>query len=256
VPWSLLGRSATPAHCRQSRVAPGPEIARDRKAKAAQFVSSSFLDWICCCCCITGLPSLGCINCSSLKLRRMESNSTAEPFAMVCSRCAIVRRESRVYGSEVARAKAKQSAARLLNSSDWSDMAAPRRVGGGGMASNHHLVLFTHALCQLSYPAVMKRIKPTYCESVSLSETASVVTVGAGDGGPAWFASSWANRLNTDGIIETMLSGLSGTNIGVTAEIRRAWRDAPSPNVPQTLEPGRWFQGLSKPAEGGRRGHQ
>jgi len=108
----------------------------------------------------------------------------------------------------------------------------------------------------LSYPAVMKRIKPTYCESVSLSETASVVTVGAGDGGPAWFASSWANRLNTDGIIETMLSGLSGTNIGVTAEIRRAWRDAPSPNVPQTLEPGRWFQGLSKPAEGGRRGHQ
>jgi hypothetical protein len=109
----------------------------------------------------------------------------------------------------------------------------------------------------------MKRIKPTYCESVSLSETASVVTVGAGDGGPAWFASSWANRLNTDGIIETMLSGLSGTNIGVTAEIRRAWRKSeglgvtpPSPNVPQTLEPGRWFQGLSKPAEGGRRGHQ
>ena len=43
VPWILLGRSATPAHCRQSRVAPGPEIARDRKAKAAQFVSSSFL---------------------------------------------------------------------------------------------------------------------------------------------------------------------------------------------------------------------
>jgi hypothetical protein len=220
--------------------------ARARKAKAAQFVSSSFLDWICCCCCITGLPSLGCINCSSLKLRRMESNSTAEPFAMVCSRCAIVRRESRVYGSEVARARAKQSAARLLNSSDWSDMAAPRRVGGGGMASNHHLVLFTHALCQLSYPAVTKRINPTYCESVSLSETASVVTVGAGDGGPAWFASSWANRLNTDGIIETMLSGLSGTNIGVTAEIRRAWRDAPlsqrAPNaragemVPRALE--------------------
>jgi hypothetical protein len=147
--------------------------ARARKAKAAQFVSSSFLDWICCCCCITGLPSLGHINCSSLKLRRMESNSTAEPFAMVCSRCAVVRRESRVYGSDVARARAKQSAARLLNSSDWSDMAAPRRVGGGGMASNHHLVLFTHALCQLSYPAVMKRIKPTYCESVSLSETAS-----------------------------------------------------------------------------------
>jgi len=95
--------------------------ARARKAKAAQFVSSSFLDWICCCCSITGLPSLGCINCSSLKLRRMESNSTAEPFAMVCSRCAIVRRESRVYGSDVARARAKQSAARLLNSSDWSD---------------------------------------------------------------------------------------------------------------------------------------
>ena len=48
---------------------------RARKAKSAQFVSSSFLDCICCCCCITGLPSLGCINCSSLKLRRMESNS-------------------------------------------------------------------------------------------------------------------------------------------------------------------------------------
>jgi hypothetical protein len=31
---------------------------------------------------------LGHINCSSLKLRRMEANSTAEPFAMVCSRCA------------------------------------------------------------------------------------------------------------------------------------------------------------------------
>ena len=121
-----------------------------------------------------------------------------------------------MYGSDVARARAKQSAARLLNSSDSSDMAAPRRVGGGGMASNHHLVLFTHALCQLSYPAVTKRINPTYCVSVSLSETASVVTVGAGDGGPAWFASSWANRLNTDEIIETMLSGLSGTNIGVT----------------------------------------
>ena len=51
VPWILLGRSATPAHCRQSRVATGPEIphgdrghrARARKAKAAQFVSSSFL---------------------------------------------------------------------------------------------------------------------------------------------------------------------------------------------------------------------
>ena len=33
---------------------------------------------------------------------------------MVCSRCAIVRRESRVYGSDVARARAKQSAARLF----------------------------------------------------------------------------------------------------------------------------------------------
>jgi hypothetical protein len=31
------------------------------------------------------LPSLGHINCSSLKLRRMEANSTAEPFAMVCA---------------------------------------------------------------------------------------------------------------------------------------------------------------------------
>jgi hypothetical protein len=180
------------------RMADRGHRARTRKAKAAQFVSSSFLDWICCCCCVTGLPSLGCINCSSLKLRRMESNSRAEPFAMVCSRCAIVRRESRAYGSEVARARAKQSAARLLNSSDRSDTAAPRRVGGGGMASNHHLVLFTHALCQLSYPAVMKRIKPTYCESVSLSETAPVVTVGAGDGGPAWFASSWATGSISD----------------------------------------------------------
>jgi hypothetical protein len=67
----------------------GGHRARARKAKAAQFVSSSFLDWICCCCCcVTGLPSLGHINCSSLKLRRMEANSTAEPFAMVCSRCA------------------------------------------------------------------------------------------------------------------------------------------------------------------------
>ena len=65
----------------------GGHRARARKAKAAQFVSSSFLDWICCCC-VTGLPSLGHINCSSLKLRRMEANSTAEPFAMVCSRCA------------------------------------------------------------------------------------------------------------------------------------------------------------------------
>jgi hypothetical protein len=27
------------------------------------------------------------------------------------------------------------------------------RVGGGGMDSNHRLVLFTHALCRLSYPA-------------------------------------------------------------------------------------------------------
>ena len=26
-------------------------------------------------------------------------------------------------------------------------------VGGGGMVSNHRLVLFTHALCRLSYPA-------------------------------------------------------------------------------------------------------
>lgn len=205
--------------------------ARARKAKAAQFVSSSFLDWICCCCCITGLPSLGHINCSSLKLRRMESNSTAEPFAMVCSRCAVVRRESRVYGSDVARARAKQSAARLLNSSDWSDMAAPRRVGGGGMASNHHLVLFTHALCQLSYPAVMKRIKPTYCESVSLSETASVVTVGAGTGA----------RL---GSRHPGPQGLSGTE---PAESEGLGMTAPSPNVPQTREPGRWFQGLSKP---------
>ena len=27
--------------------------------------------------------------------------------------------------------------------------------GGGGMGSNHRLVLFTHALCQLSYPAAL-----------------------------------------------------------------------------------------------------
>jgi ribosomal protein L36 len=55
----------------------------------------------------------------------MESNSTAEPFAMVCSRCAIVRRESRVYGSDVARARAKQSAARLFNSSDCQTTPEP-----------------------------------------------------------------------------------------------------------------------------------
>jgi hypothetical protein len=48
-------------------------------------------DGICCCCCITGLPSLGCVICSSLKLRRIESNA-AEPFAIVYSRCAIVSR--------------------------------------------------------------------------------------------------------------------------------------------------------------------
>jgi hypothetical protein len=30
--------------------------------------------------------------------------------------------------------------------------------GGGGMVSNHHLVLFTHALCQLSYPAVDRSV--------------------------------------------------------------------------------------------------
>ena len=28
-----------------------------------------------------------------------------------------------------------------------------RGDGGGGMVSNHRLVLFTHALCRLSYPA-------------------------------------------------------------------------------------------------------
>lgn len=184
--------------------------ARARKAKAAQFVSSSFLDWICCCC-VTGLPSLGCINCSCLKLRRMESNSTAEPFAMVCSRCAIVRRESRVYGSDVARARAKQPAARLLNSSDWSDMAAPRRVGGGGMASNHHLVLFTHALCQLSYPAVTKRINPTYCVSVSLSESFSHHCRSRGRGPGLVRVILGQSSQYTDEIIETMLSGLSGT---------------------------------------------
>jgi hypothetical protein len=182
---------------------------RARKAKAAQFASSSFLDWICCCCCITGLPSRGRINCSSLKLRRMESNSTAEPFAMVCSRCAIVRRESRVYGSDVARARAKQSAARLLNSSDSSDMRlvrhgrAPQGWRRGSGLEPPSRALHTRAL-PVEQPCRYERIKPTYCESASLSEPASVVTVGAGDQGPAWFASSWANRLNTD---ETMLSG-------------------------------------------------
>jgi hypothetical protein len=30
--------------------------------------------------------------------------------------------------------------------------------GGGGMVSNHHLVLFTHALCQLSYPAADRSV--------------------------------------------------------------------------------------------------
>ena len=29
--------------------------------------------------------------------------------------------------------------------------------GGGGMGSNHRLVLFTHALCPLSYPAKVLR---------------------------------------------------------------------------------------------------
>jgi hypothetical protein len=51
----------------------------------------------------------------------------------------------------------------------------------------------------------MKRIKPTYCESVSLSETAPVVTVGAGDGGPAWFASSWATGSISDRATEYRL---------------------------------------------------
>ena len=31
-------------------------------------------------------------------------------------------------------------------------------AGGGGMGSNHRLVLFTHALCQLSYPAVDRSV--------------------------------------------------------------------------------------------------
>jgi hypothetical protein len=30
--------------------------------------------------------------------------------------------------------------------------------GGGGMVSNHRLVLFTHALCRLSYPAVGRKV--------------------------------------------------------------------------------------------------
>jgi len=67
----------------------------------------------------------------------------------------------------------------------------------------------------LSYPAVMKRIKPTYCVSVlrvrfAVGNCFSHHCRSRGRG-PGWFASSWANRLNTDEIIETMLSGLSGT---------------------------------------------
>jgi len=42
----------------------------------------------------------------------------------------------------------------------------------------------------------------------------------------------------------------SHTSIGLTTEIRRAWHDGPVSPRAQTREPGRWFQGLSKPAEG------
>ena len=36
----------------------------------------------------------------------------------------------------------------------WVRCRACEGDGGGGMVSNHRLVLFTHALCRLSYPAV------------------------------------------------------------------------------------------------------
>ena len=35
-------------------------------------------------------------------------------------------------------------------------------VGGGGMVSNHRLVLFTHALCRLSYPATLRTTPPGF----------------------------------------------------------------------------------------------
>ena len=35
-------------------------------------------------------------------------------------------------------------------------------VGGGGMVSNHRLVLFTHALCRLSYPATLRTTAPGF----------------------------------------------------------------------------------------------
>jgi hypothetical protein len=38
----------------------------------------------------------------------------------------------------------------------------PSEVAAGGMDSNHRLVLFTHALCRLSYPATLRTSAPGF----------------------------------------------------------------------------------------------
>jgi hypothetical protein len=158
-----------------------------------------------------------------------------------------------VYGSDVARARAKQSAARLLNSSDSSDMAAPRRVGGGGVASNHHLVLFTHALCQLSYPVVTKgsnrlMASPLRCLRVrfAVGTCFSRHCRSRGPGrGLVRVILGQSSQYGRDHVVR-VYQGQSQTNIGLTAEIRSAWHDGPlsqrAPNaragemVPRALE--------------------
>ena len=54
-------------------------------------------------------------------------------------------------------------------------LAGQADVGGGGMVSNHRLVLFTHALCRLSYPAgwgKLPGLAATVCAKLLTSSTA------------------------------------------------------------------------------------
>jgi hypothetical protein len=72
------------------------------------------------------------------------------------------------------------------------------QVGGGGMVSNHRLVLFTHALCRLSYPAVPTLIqeRDNPASEMPLRGGVSWPWLGSLGHGGHTPGSDWVTRLN------------------------------------------------------------
>jgi hypothetical protein len=62
---------------------------------------------------------------------------------------------------EAAKIKSPADVGLCTHTSFWKpDVVRRRKMAGGGMGSNHRLVLFTHALYRLSYPPSFRGYAP------------------------------------------------------------------------------------------------